>query len=124
MLAMVYKRGQWEPSGALRIEMEQACERHNGHVDAGLLDLGFELWARIGDSELGINNPISLTVYRRLTDKTPTFYMQIDGHRSSFGDEVYAETIADLMDLLARWMPAVQGAAEVDRLCIPADAEV
>ncbi|WP_433518845.1 hypothetical protein ACQP2T_27065 [Nonomuraea sp. CA-143628] len=111
---MLFKNGEWLDAAEAHAEMTKACEAANGDSDEGLRALGFDVWTRIGDTELGLVDPIAFTIYKRIY-ATPTFYISIDGQESSYPDELYVESVIDLMDLLARWAPGLQAAAVVSR---------
>lgn len=69
---------------------------------------GYEPWGRYPDTEL--DPDLWLEVYRHgfPTAELPQFCISVDTRAR--GEVVYAESTPALMDLLARWMPAVQGA--------------
>ena len=75
--------------------------------DEALRMLGFSLWTRIGDPG-GMDVPMTLTLYLR--SQEPQYLMEVEGNGGSI-PHVYARTLPDAMDLLAKWAPAVKAAA-------------
>lgn len=77
---------------------------------AAVAAAGYEAWLSTASPEGGDTIgylPLVLRVFRRRD--TPRFLIDIDSEDGY--ETVYAEGLPDLMDLLARWLPAVQGAA-------------
>jgi len=116
MQVMMFSGGQWQPADDAEKAMQKACDEHGGMVGDALTTLGFEVWARIGADDF-CAAPVALTVYFR-HEKSPHFYIDIEGSASSSGNEVYAETLPDVMELLSLWAPMVQATsiAELIRL--------
>ncbi|MCY9784292.1 hypothetical protein KIK06_10350 [Nocardiopsis sp. EMB25] len=83
-------------------------------LDAAISAAGYELWARIGDPAVLVNAPITVTIHHR--PQEPRYLVCVEG---LFGplEWVYARALPDLMDLLAKWTPAVQFAFVTDLLC-------
>ncbi|MFF4735069.1 hypothetical protein ACFY2W_04085 [Streptomyces sp. NPDC001262] len=73
---------------------------------------GYEPWFSTDSPEGGDTAgylPLVLHVFRRRD--TPRFLIELDSEGGY--ETAYAEELPDAMDLLARWLPAVQGAAVV-----------
>lgn len=78
------------------------CDPHGGDVGAAMAALGFEAWCQVGDRD-----PVTLTVFSR--EGPPLqFLLQLEGNAGNVVEHVFAETLPDAMDLLARWSPAAQ----------------
>lgn len=84
------------------------CDPYGGDVQAAMTGLGYEAWCEVG---VGDRSPVSLALYSR--DAPPLqFLLQIEGNAGNVVEHVFAETLPDAMDLLARWTPIVRGAPD------------
>jgi hypothetical protein len=89
-----------------------ACDPQGGDVCAAMAELGFEVWCRIGEEEFP-STPVTLAVYSR--EKPPLqFLLQLEGNAGNVVEHVFAETLPDAMNLLAKWAPVAQAGAVVE----------
>jgi hypothetical protein len=79
------------------------CDPYGGDVRAAMAGLGYEAWCQIGAEELPAV-PVSLTLYSREAPPLQ-FLLQIEGNAGNVVEHVFAETLPDAMELLARWAP-------------------
>ncbi|MEV8455560.1 hypothetical protein AB0467_28280 [Streptomyces sp. NPDC052095] len=82
--------------------------------DAALKELGFEPWT-VTDGLCGEGLdllPLSIRVWRR--QALPRFIVEVNTLDAY--DPVFAADLPDLMELLARWSPAIQGLAVANLL--------
>jgi hypothetical protein len=93
-------RGEW-------VEREDpvmaACDPSGGDVYAALTSLGYEAWCQVGVGDLP-PVPVSLMLFSRETAPLQ-FLIQLEGNAGNVVEHVFAETLPDAMDLLARWGP-------------------
>lgn len=75
---------------------------------------GFHLWVKFGNLD-GFSLPMSLEVYQRSESKEPQYELMVEGTGGSI-PSVYARTLPDVMDLLAKWAPAIQATAVTDMI--------
>ncbi|MFB9833585.1 hypothetical protein [Actinoallomurus acaciae] len=81
-----------------------ACEPYDGDVRAAVATLGYEAWCQVGELP---SVPVSLTLYSRETPPLQ-FLLQLEGNAGNIVEHVFAETLPDAMELLARWTPIVR----------------
>jgi hypothetical protein len=79
------------------------CDPYGGDVRAAMADLGYEPWCQIGVDELPAV-PVSLALYSREAPPLQ-FLLQLEGNAGNVVEHVFAETLPDAMELLARWGP-------------------
>ena len=79
------------------------CEPYGGDVRAAMARLGFEIWCQVGVEDLP-SVPISLAVYSREAPPLQ-FLLQLEGNAGNVVEHIFAETLPDAMELLARWAP-------------------
>lgn len=105
--APLYANGEWTLT---RDEVSQAWAGEDRDYTEALTDAGFDAspWTQIGGTEMSL--PLALVVYMRRGDAEPRFFVEVNSS-SGFFHNVYAGDVADLMDLLSRWGPALQAAA-------------
>jgi hypothetical protein len=78
------------------------CDPRGGDVGAVVAGLGFEAWCRVGERD-----PVTLTVFSR--EGPPLqFLLQLEGNAGNVVEHVFAETLPDAMELLARWAPLLK----------------
>jgi hypothetical protein len=77
------------------------CEPYGGDVRAAVANLGYEAWCQVGELP---SVPVSLTLYSRETPPLQ-FLLQIEGNAGNVVEHIFAETLPDAMELLARWTP-------------------
>jgi hypothetical protein len=98
----VYRRGQW-------VNEQNPIAAADGNLDEQITAAGFSKFTTIS-SELNGECSLYLDVWRRSGNLQ--FLIEID---SQLGAEfVGAGDVADMMDVLARWAPAIQVAALAD----------
>lgn len=78
-----------------------SCEPYGGDVRAAVANLGYEAWCQVGELP---SVPVSLTLYSRETPPLQ-FLLQLEGNAGNVVEHVFAETLPDAMELLARWTP-------------------
>ena len=88
------------------------CDPHGGDVRAAMAGLGFELWSQIGVDDLPAA-PVTLALYSREAPPLQ-FLLQLEGNAGNIVEHVFAETLPDAMELLAKWAPIAQGGAVVE----------
>jgi hypothetical protein len=111
-LTPLFRRGQWAT---------HPDPVHVHEVNGSISEAGYSLDTSIGDVE---ESPLAIEVYRRPAGRlaakhnvdvtAPAFYVQVTLDGSSVY-AVQAGDIADLMDLLSRWVAPVQQAAMVNQ---------
>jgi hypothetical protein len=79
------------------------CDPCGGDVGAAMTSLGYEAWCQIGVGERP-PAPVSLALYSREAPPLQ-FLLQLEGNAGNVVEHVFAETLPDAMDLLARWVP-------------------
>jgi hypothetical protein len=77
------------------------CEPYGGDVRAAVANLGYEVWCQVGELP---SVPVSLTLYSRETPPLQ-FLLQLEGNAGNVVEHIFAETLPDAMELLARWTP-------------------
>lgn len=85
------------------------CDPCGGDVDAAMKNLGYEAWCQVGVGDLP-SVPVSLAVYSREAPPLQ-FLVQLEGNAGNVVEHVFAETLPDAMELLARWAPLARTAA-------------
>ncbi len=80
-----------------------ACDPCGGDVHAAMVSLGFEAWCQVGYEELRVT-PVSLALYSREAPPLQ-FLLQLEGNAGDIVEHVFAETLPDAMELLAKWAP-------------------
>ena len=79
------------------------CDPCGGDVRAAMADLGYEAWCQVGVGD-SPPVPISLALYSR--EEPPLqFLLQLEGNAGNVVEHIFAETLPDAMELLARWAP-------------------
>lgn len=89
------------------------CDPYGGDVRAAMTGLGYEAWCQIGVGDLP-SVPVSLALYSRETPPLQ-FLMQLEGNAGNVVEHVFAETLPDAMELLARWAPIVRAGVPAPR---------
>ena len=79
------------------------CDPYGGDVGAAMAGLGYEIWCQVGVEDLP-SVPISLAVYSREAPPLQ-FLLQLEGNAGNMVEHIFAETLPDAMELLARWAP-------------------
>lgn len=79
------------------------CDPCGGDVGAAMASLGYEPWCQVGVGERP-PAPVSLALYSREAPPLQ-FLLQLEGNAGNVVEHVFAETLPDAMDLLARWTP-------------------
>jgi hypothetical protein len=79
------------------------CDPYGGDVRAAMGSLGYEIWCQVGVEDLPAV-PISLAVYSREAPPLQ-FLLQLEGNAGNVVEHIFAETLPDAMELLARWAP-------------------
>lgn len=79
------------------------CDPSGGDVGAAMTGLGYEPWCQVGVGELPAV-PVSLALYSREAPPLQ-FLLQLEGNAGNVVEHVFAETLPDAMELLARWAP-------------------
>jgi hypothetical protein len=79
------------------------CDPYGGDVRAAMASLGYEIWCQVGVEDLP-SVPLSLAVYSREAPPLQ-FLLQIEGNAGNVVEHIFAETLPDAMELLARWAP-------------------
>jgi hypothetical protein len=77
------------------------CDPYGGDVRAAVAGLGYEPWCQAGELP---SVPVSLTLYSREAPPLQ-FLLQLEGNAGNVVEHVFAETLPDAMELLARWTP-------------------
>jgi hypothetical protein len=86
------------------------CDPCGGDVDAAMAALGYEAWCQVGVGDLP-SVPVSLTLYSR--EEPPLqFLLQLEGNAGNVVEHVFAETLPDAMELLARWAPLARAVVQ------------
>ena len=102
MANLCYERGEWRTQDDF---VTAADWRGRAWPQVLREDFGYELKADIGNYH---GTPLALNVYER--NDAPRFLIEIEWGASESSTAVYASDLADVMDLLRRWVPIVQGA--------------
>jgi hypothetical protein len=106
-IAPMYKQGEWEEV------VDVISQTWNADPDQDYEDVlrktGFDPapWTRLGDPDFP--HSLSFAVYHR-NNETPEFFVDVNS-TSGMSSSVYANRINDVLDLMARWGPAVQAGA-------------
>jgi hypothetical protein len=79
------------------------CDPYGGDVRAAMASLGYEIWCQVGAEDLP-SVPISMAVYSREAPPLQ-FLLQLEGNVGNVVEHIFAETLPDAMELLARWAP-------------------
>lgn len=87
------------------------CDPYGGDVEAAMSGLGYEAWCEVGTGDRP-QGPLALALYSREAPPLQ-FLLQIEGNAGNVVEHVFAETLPDAMDLLARWTPIVRTGREV-----------
>ena len=82
------------------------CDPYGGDVRAAMTGLGYEVWCRLGVEDLP-SVPVSMALYSREAPPLQ-FLLQLEGNAGNVVEHVFAETLPDAMELLARWAPIVR----------------
>ncbi|MCX5215949.1 hypothetical protein OG689_43200 [Kitasatospora sp. NBC_00240] len=109
----MYVSGRW-----VDLDEDPAPDNNNdGDWEGMLKAAGFSRWTSAGTStrEGGDELPLDLRVYNR-HGAVPGFAIDLMGYDSGETLTAYAATLADVMELLAQWAPAVQALAATDLL--------
>jgi hypothetical protein len=77
------------------------CDPYGGDVRAAMAHLGYEAWCQIGELP---SVPVSLALYSREAPPLQ-FLLQLEGNAGNVVEHIFAETLPDAMELLARWTP-------------------
>lgn len=99
--APCFVNGQWSQCPDVLAVAMQEHRRWEAATGA----LGYALWSQAGQVEDSDAGGLCITVFSRAVP--PRFMIAIDGGESGPIETVYAATITDTLDLLARWAPAV-----------------
>ena len=89
-----------------------ACDPHGGDVYAAMTNLGYEAWCQVGVEDLP-SVPLTLVLYSREAPPLQ-FLVQLEGNAGNVVEHVFAETLPDAMELLAKWAPIAQAGALVE----------
>jgi hypothetical protein len=85
------------------------CDPYGGDVGAAMATLGYEPWCQV--SADGVPTmPLTLALYSRDTPPLQ-FLLQLEGNAGNVVEHVFAETLPDAMELLAKWVPIAQAGA-------------
>lgn len=90
------------------------CDPYGGDVRAAMTGTGYEAWCQIGVEDLP-SVPMSLTLYSREAPPLQ-FLLQLEGNAGNVVEHVFAETLPDAMELLARWAPIVRAGVPAARI--------
>jgi hypothetical protein len=89
-----------------------ACDPRGGDVYTAMRSLGYEAWCQVGVEGLP-SVPVTLALFSR--DNPPLqFLLQLEGNAGNVVEHVFAETLPDAMELLAKWAPIAQAGALVE----------
>ena len=106
---LVYENGDW-----IALAKDPVPDDDSGDWVAMLKKAGFEPWtsssAEVGGLWTGAELPLEMTVYHRYRT-VPRFAIDLQGNRDGTTLTAYAAELPDVMDLIARWAPAVQALA-------------
>jgi hypothetical protein len=105
MSAEHYSDRRWELGADI---FGDACEKWQAD-DTALAETGYQTFFSVG-AEDGFSTPVALVVYVR--NETPRAFVSID--TPVLIRRVYFDSLADAMDVVARWAPIVQAAALAD----------
>jgi hypothetical protein len=89
------------------------CDPYGGDVQAAMSGLGYEAWCEVGVGDRP-PAPVSLALYSREAPPLQ-FLLQIEGNAGNVVEHVFAETLPDAMDLLAKWAPIVRATPRPSR---------
>jgi hypothetical protein len=90
-----------------------ACDPSGGDVHAAMASLGFEAWCQLGYEDPPVT-PVALALYSREAPPLQ-FLLQLEGNVGDIVEHVFAETLPDAMELLAKWAPIAATAAGLTR---------
>jgi hypothetical protein len=88
------------------------CDPYGGDIAAAMASLGYEAWCQIGVDRLPAV-PLALAMYSREAPPLQ-FLVQLEGNAGNVVEHVFAETLPDAMELLAKWVPIAQAGALVE----------
>ena len=91
-----------------------ACDPSGGDVHAAMASLGFEPWCQVGYDLLPMSAPLALALFSREAPPLQ-FLLQLEGNAGNIVEHVYAETLPDALDLLAKWSPIARSAEPLPR---------
>jgi hypothetical protein len=103
MTDLHFKDGTWRSGTDLLAGVEFRGRAHDQALEE---DLGFRLWAQVGDLPPA---PLVLRVYMRT--ETPQFLIDVEPEASGSPQCVYADELSDAMELLRQWAPVAQACA-------------
>jgi hypothetical protein len=92
-------RGTWAETDDI---VENAWAESDDY-DGAIYALGYTLWSRTGTTRSG--GGINVSAYERISG--PRFLLRVDGGMDGDVYSVYADTVVDVMQLLAQWAPAI-----------------
>ncbi len=98
------------------------CDPYGGDIAAAMASLGYEAWCQVGVDRLP-TVPLALAMYSREAPPLQ-FLVQLEGNAGNVVEHVFAETLPDAMELLAKWVPIAQAGALVELVRRQTDAEV
>ena len=101
MANLCYERGEWRTQDDI---VDAADWRGRTWPQVLREDFGYGLKTGIGSY---VGTPLALSVYER--DDAPRFLIEIEWGASESSTGVYASDLADVMDLLRKWVPIVSG---------------
>ncbi len=90
-----------------------ACDPSGGDVHAAMTGLGYEPWCQVGYDVM--TAPVVMAIFSREAPPLQ-FLLQLEGNAGNIVEHVFAETLPDAMDLLAKWSPAARTAEPPGRL--------
>ncbi|MFF2751323.1 hypothetical protein ACFVVA_38020 [Kitasatospora sp. NPDC058048] len=105
---LVYENGEWTA-----LPKDPVPDDGSGDWHANLRQAGFERWTSSNQHPVewpGEELPIEMTVYHRYRT-VPRFAIDLQGNPDGAILTAYAAELPDMMDLIARWAPAVQALA-------------
>lgn len=109
LLAWCLVKGEWVE---LRDPVMAACDPDGGDVFAAMTQLGYEAWCQVGAEDFPWS-PVTLALYSRDTPPLQ-FLLQLEGNAGDVVEHVFAESLPDAMELLAKWAPIAQSGAVVE----------
>jgi hypothetical protein len=98
-----------------------ACDPSGGDVHQAMTSLGFEAWCQVGATDPP-TVAVTLALYSREAPPLQ-FLLQLEGNAGNMVEHVFAETLPDAMELLAKWAPIAQAGALVDLVRRRGDGE-
>ncbi|MFJ9847300.1 hypothetical protein ACIRYZ_44135 [Kitasatospora sp. NPDC101155] len=105
---LVYESGEWTA-----LAKDPVPDDGSGDWYANLRQAGFERWTSSNPHAgewTGEELPLEMTVYHRHRT-VPRFAIDLQGNQDGTILTAYAAELPDVMDLIARWAPAVQALA-------------